>query len=177
MIHDDLLYFSKEQALTTTAFSTDTIPMSDLRDIGAGTPHFVRVNVTQALAGATSITIVVNAHMTTNPTQDATDALMSVVGASETITLSPFNWMTAGATVDIGIAPIPVTKLQTFTDAVSIPYAPLVTALGSRTRVPGAFYLTVGYIIVGTLTTGKVTTTIQPMTAAQRIHYPAGSVS
>lgn len=55
MITDKLLRVSTDQALTTTAVSTDTIDLSIARDMGEGHPLYMNFAVTTALAGGTSV--------------------------------------------------------------------------------------------------------------------------
>jgi len=55
MITDKLLRVSTDQALTTTAVSTDTIDLSVARDIGEGQDLYMNFAVTTALAGGTSV--------------------------------------------------------------------------------------------------------------------------
>ena len=55
MITDKLLRVSTDQALTTTAVSTDTIDLSQIRDIGEGDDLFMNFAVTAALTGGTSV--------------------------------------------------------------------------------------------------------------------------
>lgn len=55
MITDKLLRVSEDQALTTTAVSTNTIDLSVARDIGEGENLFMNFAVTTALAGGTSV--------------------------------------------------------------------------------------------------------------------------
>ena len=55
MITDALLRVSEDQALTTTAVSTNTVDLSVARDIGEGTPLYMNFAVTTALANGTSV--------------------------------------------------------------------------------------------------------------------------
>lgn len=55
MITDKLLRVSEDQALTTTAVSTNTIDLSIARDMGQGQDLFMNFAVTTALAGGTSV--------------------------------------------------------------------------------------------------------------------------
>ena len=55
MITDKLLRVSTDQALTTTAVSTDTIDLSIARDMGEGDDLYMNFAVTTALAGGTSV--------------------------------------------------------------------------------------------------------------------------
>ena len=56
MITDSLLRVSEDQALTTTAVSTNTIDLSVARDMGEGTTLYMNFAVTEALANGTSVT-------------------------------------------------------------------------------------------------------------------------
>lgn len=55
MITDKLLRVSTDQAVTTTAVSTDTIDLSVARDIGEGQELTMNFAVTEAFAGGTSV--------------------------------------------------------------------------------------------------------------------------
>ena len=55
MITDKLLRVSEDQALTTTAFSTNTIDLGVARDVGEGTALYMNFAVTTALANGTSV--------------------------------------------------------------------------------------------------------------------------
>ena len=55
MITDALLRVSENQALTTTAVSTNTIDLSVARDVGEGTALYMNFAVTEALANGTSV--------------------------------------------------------------------------------------------------------------------------
>ena len=55
MITDSLLRVSTDQALTTTAVSTNTVDLSIARDIGEGDDLYMNFAVTTALAGGTSV--------------------------------------------------------------------------------------------------------------------------
>ena len=56
MITDALLRVSEDQALTTTAVSTNTVDLSVARDMGEGTTLYMNFAVTEALANGTSVT-------------------------------------------------------------------------------------------------------------------------
>ena len=56
MITDSLLRVSEDQALTTTAVSTNTIDLSVARDMGEGTTLYMNFAITEALANGTSVT-------------------------------------------------------------------------------------------------------------------------
>ena len=56
MITDALLRVSEDQAVTSTAVSTNTVDLGTARDIGEGTPLYMNFAVTEAFANGTSIT-------------------------------------------------------------------------------------------------------------------------
>ena len=56
MITDKLLRVSEDQAITSTAVSTNTVDLGTARDIGEGTPLYMNFAVTEALANGTSVT-------------------------------------------------------------------------------------------------------------------------
>ena len=56
MITDKLLRVSEDQAVTSTAVSTNTVDLGTARDIGEGTPLYMNFAVTEAFANGTSIT-------------------------------------------------------------------------------------------------------------------------
>ena len=56
MITDSLLRVSEDQAVTTTAVSTNTIDLGVARDMGEGTTLYMNFAVTEALANGTSVT-------------------------------------------------------------------------------------------------------------------------
>lgn len=80
MITDKLLRVSTDQALTTTAVSTDTIDLSVARDIGEGHDLYMNFAVTTALAGGTSVKFEViqadNAALSSN---------VQVIGSSDAV--------------------------------------------------------------------------------------------
>lgn len=81
MITDDLLRVSEAQAITDTAVSTDTIPLSVARDMGAGRPLFMVWTVTTTFDTLTSLTFSI--------VTDTDEALGSPTTlASKTVTLA-----------------------------------------------------------------------------------------
>ena len=72
MITDKLLRVSEDQALTTTAVSTNTVDLSVARDMGEGHDLFMNFAVTTALSGGTSVTFEIivadNAALSSNVT-------------------------------------------------------------------------------------------------------------
>jgi hypothetical protein len=80
MITDKLLRVSTDQALTTTAVSTDTIDLSQIRDIGEGDDLFMNFAVTTALAGGTSVKFEV-----IGATNAALSSGVVVIGSSDAV--------------------------------------------------------------------------------------------
>lgn len=80
MITDATLRVSADQALTTTAVSTNTVDLSIARDVGEGNDLYMNFAVTTALAGGTSVKFEVIA---------ATNAALSsgvvVIGSSDAV--------------------------------------------------------------------------------------------
>ncbi len=96
MITDKLLRVSTDQALTTTAVSTDTIDLSIARDIGEGTELYMNFAVTAALTGGTSVKFEVISSAAANlgsPT---------VIGSSDAIVTAD---LVAGKNVAVRINP------------------------------------------------------------------------
>ena len=81
MITDKLLRVSEDQAITTTAYSTDTIDLVVARDIGEGTPLYMNFAVTTALAGGTSVKFEVitsaNANLSSPTVIGSSDAVLT----------------------------------------------------------------------------------------------------
>ena len=116
MITDKLLRVSEDQALTTTAFSTNTIDLGVARDLGEGTALYMNFAVTTALANGTSVQFEVvssaNANLGT-PT---------VIGSSDAILTAA---LTAGKNVVVRINPDIAGKGQRY--------------LGARYTIAGTF--------------------------------------
>ena len=96
MITDKLLRVSEDQAITTTAFSTDTIDLGTARDIGEGTALYMNFAVTTALANGTSVKFEVISSASANlgsPT---------VIGSSDAILTAA---LTVGKNVVVRINP------------------------------------------------------------------------
>jgi hypothetical protein len=96
MITDKLLRVSEDQALTTTAVSTDTIDLSVARDMGEGGDLFMNFAVTTALAGGTSVKFEVITSAAANlgsPTViGSTDAIVTaslVAGYNTAVRINP----------------------------------------------------------------------------------------
>jgi len=97
MITDKLLRVSTDQALTTTAVSTDTIDLSIARDIGEGDDLFMNFAVTAALTGGTSVKFEViiadNAALSSNVvvvgSSDAVVTASLVAGYNTAVRINP----------------------------------------------------------------------------------------
>jgi hypothetical protein len=84
MIHDKLLQFSRDQALTATAASTDYIDLSADRDIGAGRPMWLIV-FSKAAPDGTSPTLAISIETDDNPSFASASTLVThptIAGAS-----------------------------------------------------------------------------------------------
>ena len=87
MITDKLLRVSEDQAITTTAFSTDTIDLGIARDVGEGTALYMNFAVTTALANGTSVKFEVvssaNANLSTPTVIGSSDAILCLLYTSD----------------------------------------------------------------------------------------------
>ena len=97
MITDKLLRVSTDQAVTTTAVSTDTVDLSVARDMGEGGDLYMNFAMTEAFAGGTStnfeIIIADNAALSSN---------VVVIGASGAIVTAS---LTLGTNVAVRLNP------------------------------------------------------------------------
>ena len=96
MITDALLRVSEDQALTTTAVSTNTIDLSVARDVGEGTSLYMNFAVTEALANGTSVTFEVitsaSANLGTPTVIGSSAAIVTAsltLGKNIVVTLNP----------------------------------------------------------------------------------------
>ena len=96
MITDSLLRVSEDQAITSTAFSTDTIDLGTARDIGEGTALYMNFAVTTALANGTSVKFEVVTSANANLSSP------TVVGSSDAVLTAA---LTAGKNVVVRINP------------------------------------------------------------------------
>jgi len=97
MITDKLLRVSEDQAVTTTAVSTDTIDLSIARDIGEGEALYMNFAVTTAMVGGTSVKFEVISSATANlgsPT---------VIGSTDAIVTAD---LTLGKNIAVRINPV-----------------------------------------------------------------------
>lgn len=131
MIVDQFLRVSTAQAVTTTAVSTDSVDLSQARDIGEGTDLYMVFSVGTAFAGGTSINfeavVADNSALSTNVT---------------TIAMSG-----AVVTASLGASAQVIVRLN-----------PQIRSLGRRYL--GARYTVVGTYTGGTVT-ADITTDIQ----------------
>lgn len=129
MITDKLLRVSEDQAVTTTAVSTNTVDLSVARDMGEGNDLYMNFAITAGFAGGTStnfeIIVADNAALSSNVT---------VIGASGAI-------LTAALGVGTNIA---------------VRFNPLVGSTGKRYL--GARYTVSGTNSAGTVTADVVET-------------------
>ena len=96
MITDKLLRVSEDQAVTTTAVSTDTIDLKVARDIGEGHNLFMNFAVTAALTGGTSVKFEVISSANANLSSP------TVIGSSDAVVTAD---LTAGKNVAVAINP------------------------------------------------------------------------
>ena len=96
MITDKLLRVSEDQALTTTAVSSDTIDLVVARDMGEGTDLYMNFAVTTALAGGTSVKFEVitsaNANLSSPTVIGSSDAILTAaltLGKNVVVRLNP----------------------------------------------------------------------------------------
>ena len=116
MITDELLRVSEDQALTTTAFSTNTIDLGVARDVGEGTALYMNFAVTTALANGTSVTFEVVSSANENLSSP------TVIGSSNAVLTAA---LTAGKNVVVRINPDIAGKGQRY--------------LGARYTIAGTF--------------------------------------
>ena len=116
MITDKLLRVSEDQAITTTAFSADTIDLGTARDIGEGTALYMNFAVTTALANGTSVKFEVVTSANANLSSPV------VVGSSDAVLTAA---LTAGKNVVVRINPEIASKGKRY--------------LGARYTVAGTF--------------------------------------
>ena len=96
MITDKLLRVSEDQAVTATAYSTNTIDLSVARDIGEGTALYMNFALTEAFANGTNITFEVVTSANSNLSSH------DVIGSSATIATAA---LTLGKNIVVRINP------------------------------------------------------------------------
>ena len=97
MITDKLLRVSEDQALTTTAVSTNTVDLSIARDMGEGNELIMNFAVTAALTGGTSVKFEV-----IGATNAALSSGVVVLGSSDVVLTAA---LVAGKNVAVRINP------------------------------------------------------------------------
>ena len=96
MITDKLLRVSEDQAVTSSAYSTNTIDLGTARDVGEGTPLYMNFALTEAFANGTSITFEVVTSANANLSSH------DVIGSSATIATAA---LTLGKNIVVRINP------------------------------------------------------------------------
>ena len=96
MITDKLLRVSEDQAVTSTAYSSETIDLSVARDIGEGTALYMNFALTEAFANGTNITFEVVTSANSNLSSH------DVIGSSATIATAA---LTLGKNIVVRINP------------------------------------------------------------------------
>lgn len=143
MITDQLLRVSEDQAVTTTAVSTNTIDLGVARDIGEGKELFMNFAVTTAFAGGTSLKFEVISSASANL------ASPTVIGSSDAIITANLG---AGKNVAVGINPQIASNGQQYLGArytvVGTMSAGKVTADVVETVQDGKKYYASGFTVV-----------------------------
>ena len=96
MITDKLLRVSEDQAVTTTAYSSETIDLGTARDVGEGTALYMNFALTEAFANGTNITFEVVTSANANLSSH------DVIGSSATIATAA---LTLGKNIVVRINP------------------------------------------------------------------------
>ncbi len=96
MITDSLLRVSEDQAVTSTAYSTNTIDLSAARDVGEGTTLYMNFALTEAFANGTNLTFEVVTSANANLSSH------DVIGSSATIATAA---LTLGKNIVVAINP------------------------------------------------------------------------
>ena len=96
MITDSLLRVSEDQAVTSTAVSTNTVDLGVARDMGEGTTLYMNFALTEAFANGTSITFEVitsaSANLSTPTVIGSSAAIVTAsltLGKNIVVTLNP----------------------------------------------------------------------------------------
>ena len=96
MITDSLLRVSEDQAVTSTAYSTNTIDLSVARDVGEGKTLYMNFALTEAFANGTNLTFEVVTSANANLSSH------DVIGSSATIATAA---LTLGKNIVVRINP------------------------------------------------------------------------
>lgn len=158
MIDDALLKLSDGQAITTSAYSTNTIDLLQARDIGQGEKLMASVRIDTAFAGGTSLTVLVIAHRTEDLTTDLALGAVSVLAASETFATA---YLEANRYIDMSLGEISQVKV----DGISVGFG----------DTAGLRYITISYIVTGTYTAGTVTSKLVTQSSVRKRVYPAST--
>ena len=96
MITDKLLRVSEDQAVTSSAYSTNTVDLSVARDVGEGTALYMNFALTEAFANGTNITFQVvtsaNANLSSHDVIGSSDAIATAsltLGKNIVVRLNP----------------------------------------------------------------------------------------
>ena len=116
MITDSLLRVSEDQAVTSTAVSTNTVDLGVARDMGEGTTLYMNFALTEAFANGTSITFEVITSASANL------GTPTVIGSSAAIVTSA---LTLGKNIVVTLNPEIAGKGQRY--------------LGARYTIAGTF--------------------------------------
>ena len=116
MITDKLLRVSEDQAVTSSAYSTNTVDLSVARDVGEGTALYMNFAVTTALANGTSVQFEVVSSANANLSSP------TVIGSSNAVLTAA---LTVGKNVVVRINPDIAGKGQRY--------------LGARYTIAGTF--------------------------------------
>lgn len=163
MRYDANMRLSNQQAITTTAYSTDRYSLRSYHDLSSGSPYLLDCHVDQTFAGGTSLQIEAIGHFTTDVATEVALGAVIYLGSSETMALAA-NFLVAGADIQVALNPAPQAKLD------------LMESLGVfgggglniSPPPPGYLYITARYTVSGTMTAGKLTTHIVPYTMSKR---------
>lgn len=141
MILDALLQLSSAQAVTATAVSTNTIDLSQNRDIGAGTDLYaaIQVDTSATAAGAATVTFQIITSANANLSSP------TVIGQTDAI---PKTDLTAGRKPII--IPIPASTL--LSQPIGQRYLGIQYTVGTGPLTAGAF---TAYIAMGDVSVGK----------------------
>ena len=116
MITDKLLRVSEDQAVTSTAVSTNTVDLGVARDMGEGTALYMNFALTEAFANGTSITFEVITSASANL------GTPTVIGSSAVIATAA---LTLGKNIVVRLNPSIASKGQRY--------------LGARYTIAGTF--------------------------------------
>lgn len=168
MRYDADMRLSNQQAVTTTAYSTNTYKLKASDDLSSAGGYLLDCHIDQTFAGGTSLQIDVIGHWVPDPATAVASTVFIALGASE-IMLTAANFMVAGADIPVFVNPVTQAKLD------------LIQTLGGFAALglnpvsqPGVLYVSARYTVDGTMTAGKITTHIVPYTMYKRRPFQAG---